>query len=298
MTDTVITTKTRAICRVPLVGCLEKAKEYKSLASEWESINDEQRDFLRHVRLASELKNFNKEEFDSIAADNATIINKWLSDNGFTLTCPEVQPGDFATASFVKMFVKWIKDGDKTVICNADSQYPAVSFNNEIGKNIHHMGANWGVACLSTKEDNTKVYCAMRTDADTDFDAISEEHLVDLAAALESNYTSAPKSYEGVNVPMLDMDIDVEQNWICGINNSGWSVSTCIQQFILKFNEKGATAKSAAVMLIKRAMVMPSYQKLVFNKPFLLWFSRDGLTYPAFLAVCGTDCWKEPANLD
>lgn len=298
MTDTMTSTKTRAVCRVPLVGCLQKASEYKSLPGEWGAINDEQRDFLRHLASKSELSVFSKDEFDSIASTSEAEINKWLSENGFTLKCPEIREDDFATASFVKMFVKWLEEGDKTAWTVDGTQYPAVHFKDENGKNIHHMGANWGVTCLSTKESNTKVYCAMRTDADADFDALSEEQLLDIATALESSYSSASKSYEGVIVPMIDMDIEVRQEWICGMHNDGWSIADCVQQFILKLNEKGATAKSAALMLVKRAMVMSSYKPLIFNKPFLLWFSRDGLTYPAFLAVCGTDCWKEPANLD
>lgn len=297
MADTMTSTKTRAVCRVPLVGCLQKASEYKSLPGEWEAINDEQKDFLRHLSSKSELSAFSKEEFDSIASDATSDINTWLSDNGFTLKCPEIQPGSFATASFVKMFVKWTKEGDKTSIHVDDTQYPAVSFTEETGKNVHHMGVNWGVTCLSTKENNTKVYCAMSTDAEVDY-ALSEEQLLDAATALESGYSSASKSYEGVRIPMINLDIKVKQKWMMGLKNDGWFVSECLQQFILKLNEKGATAKSSAVMMFKSGMVIPFYPMLTFDKPFLLWFSRDGLTHPAFLAVCGADCWKEPANLD
>jgi serine protease inhibitor len=138
----------------------------------------------------------------------------------------------------------------------------------------------------------------MRTDADADFNALSEEQLLDVATALESTYASSSKSYEGVRVPMIDLDIEVNQSWIRGIQNEDWFVAECLQQFILKLNEKGATAKSAAVMLIKRAVMMSHTPVLTFDKPFLLWFSRDGLTYPAFLAVCAENCWDEPVDLD
>lgn len=298
MANTITSTKTRAVCRVPLIGCLQKASEYKSLTGGWVPKNDEQRDFLRHLETTSELSAFSKEEFDSIASEVADEINKWLCDNGFTLKCPEIQRGQFATASFVKMFVKWLEDGSKTFVHVDDKQYPAVSFKDEIGKNIHHMGVNWGVTCLSTKENNTQVYCAMRTDAETDFNALSEEQLLDVATALESSYALSSKSYKGVRVPMIDLDVEVNQVWLRGIQNEEWFVAECLQQFILKLNEKGATAKSAAVMLISRSAMISHTPVLTFDKPFLLWFSRDGLTYPAFLAVCGTDCWGEPANLD
>lgn len=196
------------------------------------------------------------------------------------------------------MFVKWLEEGDKTQFWIDETKYPAVFFKEEIGKNIHHAGANWGVTCLSTKENNTKVYCAMRTDADADYDALSEEQILDVALALESSYCDSPASYKGVRMPMIDLDIQVQQKWIEKLQNKNYFVSLCLQQFILKLNEKGATAKSSAVMLLTRSGMISHTPILAFNKPFILWFSRDDLTYPAFLAVCGTDCWKEPANLD
>jgi hypothetical protein len=216
MTDT---TTTRAICRTPLVGCLEKAKEYQSLNGEWIPQNHEQREFIRHIEVKGELSVFNKEEFDSIASQNEDEINKWLKDNGFTLTCPSILPNSFATASFVKMFVKWIEEGHKTILRLNDTQYPAVSFVEQIGKSIQHVDATWGVTCFSTKEKNTKVYCAMRTDGDADYDDFSEEQLLDVATALENNYSSTSMSYEGVTVPMIDLDIEVSQNWIKSLQN-------------------------------------------------------------------------------
>jgi len=288
--------KTRAICRIPLVGCLQKAEEYQSLQGNWQPTNDEQMVFMRHVDLAHELSVFNKDEFDSIASTSAEEINKWLSDNGFTLRCPDIKDG-FATASFVKIFVNWLDPGVKSAIKVNDTLYTAVNFEHEEGRKIHQYGSDWGVTCISTQERGTKVFCAMRVDnMEADFDTLSDEQLLDIAEELESNYSSARTIFEGIKIPMLDMNMEVSHDWMSGIRNGKWHVDQCVQQFILKLNECGATAKSAAAMLFKRGSLQDT--TLVFNKPFLLWFSRDGLTYPAFLAVCGTDCWKEPADLD
>lgn len=290
--------KTRAICRIPLVGCLKKAEEYKSLTSDWQSRNEEQENFIRHVRLADELSVFTKEEFDSIVSEKSDEIDKWLSDNGFTLKCPEIRPGEFATASFIKMFVKWLEEGDKTFVTSNNTRYPAVFFKEENGKTINVNNITWGVTSLSTKEGDVKVYCAMPTDGDFNFNETPEEEILNIACDLELRYSQAFSSYEGVRIPMIDLDIEVNQQWLKGLQNGEWEVAECLQQFILKLNEKGATAKSAAIMMLKCACSLQQIPVLVFDKPFLLWFSKNGVFYPAFLAVCGTDCWKEPKNLD
>lgn len=290
--------KTRAICRIPLVGCLKKAEEYKSLTSDWQSRNEEQNNFLRHLRLADELSVFTKEEFDSIVSEKSDEIDKWLSDNGFTLKCPEIRPGEFATASFIKMFVKWLSEGEKNFITSDNTKHPAVFFKEENGKTIKINNTSWGITSLSTKEGDVKVYCAMPTDGDFNFNETSEEEILNIASDLEIKYTSAPSVYKGVKLPMIDLDIEVNQQWLKGLQNGEWEVAECIQQFILKLNEKGATAKSAAVMLFVKSAMRIQTPVLTFDKPFLLWFSKNGVFYPAFLAVCGTDCWKEPTNLD
>jgi hypothetical protein len=294
------TVKTRAVCRVPLVGCLTKASEYKSLPNNWEPINDEQIEFVRHVQLSQELSSFSSEEFDSVASDSAEVINNWLADNGFSLRCPEIKPDGFGVASFVKMLVNWLNEGEKSRVASNDVDYPAVYFKGNTGAKIRLHDSEWGVTCLPTKESNTKVFCAMilgEENTDYNYNAISEEKLLDIAESLENNYHNGEFIFKNVYLPMIDMNIEVNQEWMAGMRNDVWLVESCVQQFILKLNEKGAIAKSAAVMSIGAAAMVMQEIPLVFDKPFLLWFSRDGVTFPAFLVVCGQDCWKEPKDL-
>ena len=261
-------------------------------------INDEQESFLRHARLADELSVFTKEEFDSIVSEKTEEINQWLSENGFSLKCPDIRRGEFATASFIKMFVKWLAEGDKTSITSDNTRYPGVFFKEEQGKTISANNTTWSIASLSTKEDGVSVYCAMPTDGEFNFNNTLEEEILNIALDLELRYSSTSSFYKGVKLPMIDLDIEVNQAWIKGLKNGEWFVAECLQQFILKLNEKGATAKSAAVMLMKRSAMINQTPVLTFDKPFMLWFSKNGVSYPVFLAVCGTDCWKEPVNLD
>jgi hypothetical protein len=292
--DTITKVKTHAVCRIPLVGCLLKASEYKSISEDWQPVNKEQEDFKRHLGVSSQIKALTDEEFDSTASDKEEEINQWLSDHGFTLKCPSILPGGFATASVVKLWVKWLQEAEKSKgRANDGNTYDYASFTKLPGKKVTVNGTQWGMSQIATKEDNTQVFVAMPLQ----MEEMGDEALLTLARELQMGYYDATQAYDGLELPMINMDFQIVQGWVVGMNSDGWRIDACIQQFILKLNEKGATAKSAAVMTKSRSMSMDFKPRLFLDKPFLIWFSRDGITYPAFLGVCGYDCWAAPADL-
>lgn len=289
------TKKTHAVCRIPLVGCLLKASEYAKISEDWQPINEQQTKFKRHLGISSQLSALSPEEFDSTASTKEEEINEWLKERGFTLKCPTIYKDEFATASVVKLFVEWEEEATKTKLSAQDGKgYEAVSFSLQ-GKNVVWEDKSWQMAELPTKDENTQVFIAM-TD---NLDELDDESLLSLARNIQMQYYEIKsEAYEGVIAPMLSLDLQVNQDWICGMKSKGWSIKSCLQQFILKFNEKGALSKSAAAMTFCKRYVAPGKPKLIFNKPFLLWFSRSGVTYPVFLAVCGYDSWQNPGDLE
>jgi len=287
--------KTHAVCRIPLVGCLLKASEEAGISEDWQPVNQEQEEFKRHLDASSQLSLLSSDEFDSMASTKEDEVNKWLSDKGFTIKCPAIQKGGFATASMVKFLVEWMEEASRKKLHGQNGElYDCTSFSLS-GKKITVENKQWSMADIPTEDENTQVFLAM-TD---EMEEIGDEDLLTLAQNLQTSYgLNSSLVYEGVDVPMLDLNIETSQDWISGIRSDGWFVSSCVQQFILKFNEKGAVTKSAAAITISECCIMPLEERLFFNKPFLLWFSRNGITYPVFLSVCGYDCWKEPSNLD
>jgi hypothetical protein len=290
--------KTHAICRIPLVGCLQEASKYVNIPFDWQPINEKQESFKKHLNLEEETSLLSKEEFESTASSDAETINKWLEEKGFTLKCPKLNKNEFATASVMKIFVEWMNEAKKRKIEAKNSEtYDYACFEDNLGKKISVGGQTWDMTQISTKDVDTNVFIAMNPNFENTDD---EENLLNVLKTLQKHYESKNTTYEykGVNVPMIDLNLEVEQDWICGLNNQGYIVSKCSQQFILKFNEKGAVAKSAAVMSFKRSITIEKDPPLTFDAPFIIWFSRSGVTYPLFVATCGYDCWKEPANLD
>lgn len=190
--------------------------------------------------------------------------------------------------------VQWFKEATKSKVRGNDGNtYDCASFEEIPGKRFMLQDKQWGVSQIATKDENTQVFVAMPDK----MGEWSDEELLTLARDLQMNYYDASSNLEGADIPMINLNLQVEQNWINGMKSDGWFVSACLQQFILKLNEKGATAKSAAAMSYVRCMSISHKQRLTIDKPFLIWFSRSGITYPAFLAVCGYDCWAAPADL-
>ena len=62
-------------------------------------------------------------------------------------------------------------------------------------------------------------------------------------------------------------------------------------------NEFGARAQSATSMMIASAFAGPLKQELVIDKPFLIWFSQEGMSLPLFVAHVGYDDWKNPGDI-
>lgn len=291
--------KTHAVCRIPLIGCLLKASEYKNLSENWRPSNQAQEKFTRHLEVKSQLSLLSKDEFDATASTSEDEINEWLLEKGFTLKCPPILGDGFATASVAKFFVEWLEEASKTKFKAQNGEtYDYAYFAALSGKVINLENKKWDVAKIPTKDKNTQVFLAMSQDVD-DSGETDDEDLLTLAQNLQIAFRNTlSDEYKNVSVPMLNLDLQVSQDWITGMSSGEWFVAKCLQQFILKLNEKGAVAKSAAVMSFSRGCTVPTKPPLTFNKPFILWFSRDGVTYPLFLSVCGYDCWAEPKNLD
>jgi len=291
--------KTRILCRPPLTSCMVKAQEMIAAPGNWSAINPEQAAFLRHWELRHELSKLTPEELESMASMNADEVTAWLAERGFTLKCPPIPGGGFATASVLKMLMKWDTEGEKTTLeVFNGTTVPAVYFDNKdqhTGKRITHRGRTYDMCVLFTKDKDTQFYIAMPEHPLDD----NDETLVSLVSQLQNEYRYHPQEdYQRIYVPMLDVDITEDHVWMAGLRyGTDWFVDKCLQQSILKLNEKGATAKSAAVMVMKRGVSMPK-PVLKIDKPFLAWVSRSGMTFSPFVAYCGLDSWKEPTDLD
>jgi mRNA-degrading endonuclease HigB of HigAB toxin-antitoxin module len=286
--------KTHAICRTPLVGCLKEASNYANIPFDWKPINQEQEEFKRHLELNQETENLTEEEFESIAANDSAIINKWLKDKGFDISLPKLKEEEFATASVMKIAVQWSKKAVKTKLRTQEQSYDAVFFYKEIGKQIQADNQTWATTELQTQDENTQVFVAMPDE----YKDWTEEELITITKTIQEKYQTAHQHYKNVQMPMIDLDVKVEQQWILGMKCESYRIIACVQQFILKLNEKGAVAKSAAGMSLAKAACMDTTPTLTFNKPFVLWFVRKGITYPLFIAMCGHDCWNAPKDLE
>jgi hypothetical protein len=290
---------TKSICRIPLVGCLLKASEYKEITENWLPVNEQQESFKRHLDFKNELNCFLPEEFASIASTNKDEINKWFQENDFSIQCPDIEEGGFATASMVKLIIEWLSEAETIKLtANNNKVYDYIEFNKIDGKNITFNNHEWNMVKLRTKDEKTNIFITSIGDNGENISNLDDESLLTLVKGLQAQYHHISNiRYEGVKLPMVNLNTQINHDWIKGMKADEFFVQSCLQQFVLKLNEKGAMAKSAAVMTFTRSAVVMNKKPLIFDKPFMIWFQRKGVTYPAFLSVCDYDCWQNPGDL-
>jgi hypothetical protein len=100
---------------------------------------------------------------------------------------------------------------------------------------------------------------------------------------------------DGVIVPMLEMNLDTDLDWLAGLATApDWRITKANQQFKLRANEKGARVKVATSLTLERAMASAP-QPYIFRNPFIGCFTQPGhpdIALAAFYA--DVDSWRNP----
>lgn len=274
------------LCVLPVLGCLKAFKEFTEAKAGngqevlFRPVNEKQTDFLDYYGdLADDDM---PAELFSIADEDAEVVQAFLKGFGFDI---RLQGGDGVhLGSVLDVLLKWVQSGVKTVIrTKAGKEYPGFKLSHGVvvseDKSLHP----YPVIRVNTKSGDQVCISPVAEDGDL-FLMVDELRRV----------RQMSHSFEGVCLPSVDMEGDIDLSWLKGFGMSGLQVSEAIQKFRFKMNEEGARAQSAVGMSVKRGLPPPPY---VVNRPFLLWIEREGMGVPLFAAVIGEEYWKEPASL-
>ena len=83
----------------------------------------------------------------------------------------------------------------------------------------------------------------------------------------------------------------------CGEDGLPGIIAQASQQTKLKMNEIGARVESVvAIAIVLGGMDAPEPDHVI-NRPFLIWFERDGLSRPLFAGHITPDDWRNPGNI-
>ncbi len=233
-------------------------------------------------------------EIESIAATDATQINKFLADHGFSIRINNLRPSEFGVAAILDLLVKWQVPGTSVQITGPEQkEYPGV----QIKKGVKFLTANskqHNVLAKISTQSADEVYLATMDWAPSGLDLVA--YAKDLITGCQDNH-----DYDKVEFPMVDFHYQPEISWLIGMSTTDSKgvrsvISQAKQETKLRLNEIGARVQDAVAMATLRAVVAPK-KTLVIDKPFLCIFARSGLEFPLAVFHLKPNSWKDPGKL-
>jgi len=295
--ETAQTGKTQTSCVLPIVGAIQACEIAPVNAGsdlQWTAVNSPQIDFLE---MFEDLRGLVGDipELTRMASFDVEEVNAFLRDNGFDIqllgTLNRAR-GDFATASILDLLVEWLEAGTETEVETPKGEvFPAARIKKDVVSYFRSGGNSEPVVCIDTKSGD-KVYMTMLDDS-------QNLDLVELF--LMEDFIPCSK-FGDLVFPMVNLDYQPDISWLIGMHAQGEDgrpliVSQALQQTKLRMNHIGARVESAAAVTVVRMARMPK-PDYVINRPFFVWFVRDGFPVPLFIGRIEKDCWANPGGLD
>jgi len=287
--------KTDTLVVFPILGCLQAVSDFLGYGAEWIPVKEEQTQFLElfmeHIKDVDGLDCLERRADVSVGP-----INAWLRERGFDIQLNPVDDG-FAVASILDVLVEWLNEAQKVSIhADKGGEYPGVKLKEGVAAYRQPELYPHPVIKIRTKTDD--VVCLAVADAMQD-DPFSINWKIEYLRQIQKPY-----GIEGVMLPMVNYDRQVDISWIEGMktkpgeNDDGFYISQALQQTKFKLNEIGARAQSAAAMTLRLCAASAPNPWVVIDKPFILWIERPGIEMPLFAGVFAEDVWENPGGLD
>ncbi len=279
----------------PIVAALVKAEDILGPNRQWQPVNATQSRFLKEF-FASCRGEVGIPEIESIASWNVEVINRFLSERGFSIQLEALDDDTFGVASVLDLLVEWMVEGIATTVTTSNMKsYPGVRIDAKGISFFTVPGHSNPIAQIHTKNGD-RVYLTMMSDQPEGFDLVARAE--ELTTGRKACHV-----YGDLVFPMVDLDQRVNISWLLDMmttrQNTGqraW-ISQALQQTKLKMNQTGAHVKSAVAIAVSLEMFIQPKPDHVINQPFLVWFERDGLSKPLFVGHITTDNWKNPGDL-
>lgn len=293
---TKIEDQTITLCNYSIYSALVKIEDRLGSNLTWTPVNPQQEELLeRFVESRKDLGLFSEKEIESIASDKASEINEFLRKREFTIQLQPFAPDEFGVAAVLDLLVEWEEKAERTTIEHKGEKYPAVKMDDFY--ECFQVPSNSGpIVEIATKSGRDWVHLMIPNSPPQN----TEEMIKAIVAYYQDrrNWDYERKSYESVTFPMIDLMVTEDISWMKGmttVSDKGKSyyIAQALHQNILKLNDEGARAKSAAAFSVRGGP--PTH--LVINSPFIIWFTREDVAGIIFAAYVTPQFWKDPGEL-
>ncbi|MHA1882742.1 MAG: hypothetical protein ACTSUO_06820, partial [Candidatus Thorarchaeota archaeon] len=284
----------------PIVSAVMKAEEFIQDSKGFLPSNDIQRIFLAEFYKQSLSDISRMDEIESFAHTQATVINKWLEERGFSIRLGEFKKGSFGVVSMLDLLGEWLTKGQDTSIIDDDKkQYPAVVISG-YGLKFYSIPGDKNLVVKLEIKNGDFVYMKMESEVPDG---------LDLPTHVETYHTKMQEynaeDISGVIFPKIDLDIESKLDWLVGfgIENDNseiplYIIEEALQQTKLKMNSDGFRVKSAVALGSAPISGMRKTEPYVIDKPFLMWVTRPQFARPLFVGYLNKDVWKDPEGLE
>jgi hypothetical protein len=261
--------------------------------SSWKVVNSSQERFLQIFDVCkSDVGQVREIEYE-VGIGTVDPVNSFLKRKDIGIQLNSIGTTEIAVASVLDLLIEWMLEGQSSNILKEAEEYSAVLLKQGVQVSLVKNFLN-PVAIINTRTED-KVLMTILTEQPT-----SSFEVFELACKLVKSQESveAAGNFEGVKFPMIDLNVQINVEWLRGMMTDGWNVGQALQQTKLKMNEKGAHIREAFAIAAEASAPGEEPQPLVIDKPFLLVFQRPSLKRPLFSAFLTEDCWKNPSSLD
>lgn len=233
------------------------------------------------------------EDLVAKASTDYRVLNAFLKEHDWD---PMFDPFDgIGVASILDKFVKWLVEGLVTQIrAQNDVVYPAFELVPD-SVNVYRVEGYTGpLAELRTRsKDVLYIMPAQKPLAGLD--------LVETIFDVVSRNRSYDSRYEGLIAPKVDFDVRPDLGWLFGASTFDqegqfWFIAQAFQRFKFRMNEKGARARVVTGMVLMKGIDLNRPVPLVIDRPFLAWFTQEGVNFPMATCYVDYDSWREPAG--
>jgi len=289
--------KTETVCVMPILGCLWAALKFlrqENIHGRLIAVNDDQKNFIERFGVAINDADAIP-ELQCRADRKVEVINAWLKSQGYDIQLQKpADPQAFAVASILNLLVEWLQEGKRRVLQskNTGDQLYAGVFLKEGVSVLSHPDHAHPIIVIKTKSGDVVKMTKVQALIGHEFAIHDLTQKLFFAMQDKSSY-----DYEGVVFPMIDLDVQPDISWLCGMKaGGGYFISEALQQTRFRMNQFGAKVESAAAMCLSRGISI-SPAPYVMDEPFLLWIEGPGMKVPYFSAILAEDVWKEPKSL-
>ena len=279
----------------PIVAALVAAESFLADRT-WRPVSDAQERFLAELFASGRAEVARIPEIETLASHDAGELNDFLQARGFPAVFVPFAERRFGTASVLDVLVEWLHEGFPTELTTEEGRrFPAVRLPADVVRFVRARGHGNPIARLETKSGDT-VCMTMVDDPPSGLDLLSRA--LELSRAGKENH-----DFDGLVFPMVTLEEEIGLGWLLGLTAGDedglpWEIEAAVQRNRLRMNETGARAESAVMVQVVafgvRTRVKPDH---VIDRPFLVWFERDGLEHPLFAAFAAEDAWRNPGAI-